>query len=233
VGFDAQPLQVSFSTDGRQLSAIGYRQSPTKTAAHALSTAMWDLQSGQRVSHRELASLELMTPADASAPGFPRFRHAHWGPEFYTRLSADGRLFARGHGSSVRIWNLATGNMRVLQGHSEFVFYVAFSRSGELLASCSQDRSICLWNTNTGELVQTLVGRTWPITLAFSPDGTTLASGDLDGKVTLWDLRTFTEILALDAGVDIVNGLAFSPDGQTLACGTLGGEIRIWHAPRQ
>jgi WD40 repeat protein len=60
-----------------------------------------------------------------------------------------------------------------------------------------------------------------------------LASGDLDGKVTLWDLRTFTEILALDAGVDIVNGLAFSPDGQTLACGTLGGEIRMWHAPRQ
>jgi WD40 repeat protein len=210
-GLEAQPLQVNFSTDGGLLSAIGSRTSPTKTGQHALSNTTWNLETGKRINQEEVASIELTPGADAAARGFPRFRHAHWGSEFNTRLSADSRLFARGHGSSVRLWDLATGNMRVLQGHSEFVFYVAFSSTGELLASCSQDRSICLWNTNTGELVQTLVGRTWPITLAFSPDGTTLATGDLDGMVTLWDLRTYTEMLALEAGVDIVNGLAFSP----------------------
>jgi WD40 repeat protein/serine/threonine protein kinase len=229
---EAQPLHLNFSSDGRLLSVIDYRQTTSDTHEHALSTTTWSLETGQRISREELGTVELTSEGTRSTPGFPRFRHAHWGEEFYTRLSADGRLFARGHGSSVRLWDLATGKLRVLQGHSEFAFYVTFCSTGERLASCSQDRSICLWNTNTGELVQTLVGRTWPITLAFSPDGTTLATGDLDGKVTLWDLRTFTEIVALDADVDIVNGLSFSPDGQSLACGTLGGKICIWRAPR-
>jgi WD40 repeat protein len=135
----------------------------------------------------------------------------------------------------VRLWNLASGDLHVLEGrHSEFIFYVAFNSTDEILATCSQDRSICLWNTTTCELVRTLVGRTWPIILAFSPDGTTLATGDVDGKVSLWDLRTFTEILALEAEADVVNGLTFSADGQALAGGTLvSGKLHVWRAPRR
>jgi len=233
-GLGGRPRRLSFSSDSRLLTATGYRPSSTQPSKHVLSATTWRLDTGEQIKHEELASLEF-TSAAQQPPGFPRFRHAHWGPEFYTRFSHDGRMFAHGDGSSVRLWNLATGDFRVLAGrHSEFVFYVAFSSTDELLASCSQDKSICLWNTKTGELIQTLVGRTWPITLAFSPDGTTLASGDLDGKVTLWDLRTFTEILALDADADVVNGLAFAPDGQALACGTLTtGKIHVWRAPGQ
>jgi WD40 repeat protein/serine/threonine protein kinase len=233
-GFGARPLQMNFSSDSRLLTAIGYRPSSTQPSEHALSSTTWNLDTGERLNQEELASLELSPAAQRAPPGFPRFRHAHWGPEFYTRLSHNGGMFARGDGSFVRLWNLATADVRVLEGrHSEFVFYVAFSFTDEFLATCSQDKSICLWNTKTGDLVQTLVGRTWPITLAFAPDGKTLASGDLDGKVTLWDLRTFTEILTLDAEADVVNGLAFAPDGQALACGTLvSGKIHIWRAPR-
>jgi WD40 repeat protein len=216
--FDTRPLHMNFSSDSQ----------------HTLTSTTWRLKSGERISQEEIASVEFSPTDGPLPPGFPQFRHTSVGPDFYTRLSHNGRLFARGHGSSVQLWNLASGDLHLLdEGHSEFVFYVAFSRTDEILATCSQDKLICLWNTDTGELLQTLVGRTWPFVLAFSPDGATLASGDLDGMVTLWDLRTFTEILALEADHDIVTGLAFSSDGQTIACGTLGGKIHIWRAPRQ
>jgi WD40 repeat protein len=126
------------------------------------------------------------------------------------------------------------------QGHTEVVFNAAFSANDELLATCSQDKSIRLWNTKSGKLVKALPARTWPLALAFAHDGKTLFTADIESQIVMWDLRTDKEILSLAADEDIVTSLALSPDGQTLASVSappsptgLSGKITLWRAPRK
>ncbi|GLA41111.1 hypothetical protein AnigIFM63309_008958 [Aspergillus niger] len=49
-------------------------------------------------------------------------------------------------------------NLQTLEGHSDWVWSVAFSQDGHILASGSYDRTIKLWDTATGTELQTLTG---------------------------------------------------------------------------
>jgi WD40 repeat protein len=54
-----------------------------------------------------------------------------------------------------------------------------------LLASGSQDQTVCVWDTDSGAQA-TLVGHTdWVITVALLPDGK-LVSESCDGHVKVW-----------------------------------------------
>ena len=77
---------------------------------------------------------------------------------------------------------------RVLPGHTDEVFAVAFHPGGTRLATGGRDGAVWLWDLERGEEVARLPGHTsfvW--SLAFSPDGATLASGSGDATVRLWD----------------------------------------------
>jgi WD40 repeat protein len=78
--------------------------------------------------------------------------------------------------------------VRTLEGHTGWVYSVAFSPDGKLLASGSGDHTIKLWEVATGQEVRTLTGHTWNVlSVAFSPDGQLLASGS-DYTIKLWDI---------------------------------------------
>ena len=72
---------------------------------------------------------------------------------------------------------------------------VAFHPTKNVLASCSNDRTIKLWNTDTGAELSTLRGDKPVNCVAFSPDGDMLAAGDgcllyEAGNVRLYDVQT-------------------------------------------
>jgi WD40 repeat protein len=72
-------------------------------------------------------------------------------------------------------------------GHASWVYSVAFSPNGTLLASGSRDNTIKLWQVSDGSLVATLAGHSWAVdSVAFSPDGAELASGSWDATLRLW-----------------------------------------------
>jgi WD40 repeat protein len=229
----AEPLALKFSGDGQLLTIVGLKRLPEKAADQLLYEQAWRFRTDDaRSEPKLLAAIELLPSIAASPSGFPKFRHSSIVPDSRRQMSHNHRKLAQAHGSYVRLWDIDTNHLHVLIQHTEEVMNLAFSFTDDLLASCSQDRSICLWRTKTGELVKTLMGRTWPLSIAFSPDSMSLATGDIDGKVTLWDLRTYTEILTLDVPAEILTSLSFAPDGKALAAGTVAGKVYIWQAPQ-
>ncbi|MEP7124880.1 MAG: pentapeptide repeat-containing protein, partial [Byssovorax sp.] len=106
---------------------------------------------------------------------------------------------------------------------------VAWSRSGDLLASGHSDGVVRLWDAVSGRAIRTMVGHSGPVrSVAFSPDGATLASGSSDKTARLWDLATATSIRAFSGHTKAVSSVAFSPDGTTLASGSLDKTVRLW-----
>jgi WD40 repeat protein len=104
-------------------------------------------------------------------------------------------LFAAYDG--VRVWNIQSAIrtfgyipeyllIAPLQ-EKEFIFSLALSPDGSVLAVGYQDGSVRLWNMDNGEQLAVLKGHEGRVmSLAFSPDGTLLASGGTDGTVRLW-----------------------------------------------
>jgi serine/threonine protein kinase/sugar lactone lactonase YvrE len=128
----------------------------------------------------------------------------------------------------VRLWDLKTGAVRILDG-PRFCSSLAFSPDGKQLAGTfNYNEPVRLWDlTAPAKAPRLLRGHKGQVnSVAFSPDGKWLATEGLDGTVRLWDPRTATEVreaIELTAPVTTKmpdrfhRQLAFSPDGRHLA----------------
>jgi DNA-binding CsgD family transcriptional regulator len=131
---------------------------------------------------------------------------------------------------SIKLWDVRRGYCHsTLQGHSGYIYSVAFSPDGTLLASGSQDQSIKLWDVRTGQCRSTLQGHAgWVRSVAFNSDGKTLASGSNDQSIKLWNVRTGQCLSTLQGHTNVVLSVAFSPMSILLASGSQDGTIKLW-----
>ncbi|MGF2035134.1 MAG: NB-ARC domain-containing protein [Nostoc sp. CmiVER01] len=137
-------------------------------------------------------------------------------------------LLASGHeDQTIKLWDVNLNApqslkadlqpFRVLHGHKNRIFSVAFSANGEFLASASADRTIKLWSPHTGQCLKTLHGHgSWVWAIAFSPDSNLLASGSYDHTIKIWDVPSGECLQTLQGHPGSVLGIAWSPDGKTL-----------------
>lgn len=75
--------------------------------------------------------------------------------------------------------------LQTLKGHSLAVLHCEFSQNGELLATCSADKTILIWNVATGEPVRVLEGHTSDVTCCCFYENV-LATCSKDTTVMLW-----------------------------------------------
>ena len=120
--------------------------------------------------------------------------------------------------------------LAVLLGNSVWIYSVAISPDGQILASGSYDKTIKIWNLRTGKLLHILLGHAEAVqSVAFSPNGKLLASGSWDKTIKLWNLETGELLGTLSGHLDDVKAIAISPDGQTLASGSWDKTIKLWN----
>lgn len=147
-------------------------------------------------------------------------------------FSRDGGTLATAGGTTIQLWNPATGQRTgVLLGSSAPINALAFSPDGGTLLSGGDDKTLRLWNVHAGIEIGTLPVSTGQIFgVAFSPDGHTLASGGSDNALRLWDAGTRSELgPPLTDHEDTVYGVAFTPDGRTLVSAGADGTVRVWN----
>ncbi len=97
---------------------------------------------------------------------------------------------------------------------------------GALVATSSNDQTVCLCESATGDPLATLEGHTdsvWEAT--FRPDGARLATGSEDGTLRVWDPAGRRQLAIIKCfGGYSVQSATYSPDG-TL---TTAGSVRLW-----
>jgi len=90
--------------------------------------------------------------------------------------------------STLRSWNLDSGESQIIRGHRDTLTSVAFFSDGEHVATGSFDRTVRVWDLLSRESY--ILGRHSGSvrSVAVSPDGRYVASGAKDGKLTVWPL---------------------------------------------
>ncbi|MBW4639940.1 MAG: pentapeptide repeat-containing protein [Gloeocapsa sp. UFS-A4-WI-NPMV-4B04] len=170
------------------------------------------------------------------------------------RYSPDGQLLAScSQDQSIRLWNTPHApasasqfdgkqsngkpDVRVLYGHTNWVWSLAFSPKGDMLASSSDDGTLRLWQVLDGHAINVLDCHTYDIfALAISADGQQLASAGQDQAAHLWNLQG-QSLKTLHGFTNGIQSLSPSPVcvatpegfGQTLASRGQDETIQLWH----
>lgn len=153
-----------------------------------------------------------------------------------------GQWFALGsHDRYVTIYAAQNGQLlQTLQGHTENVTALAVSAgsSSHLLASGSQDGTVCLWDTQSWKLLRILGPKLYNpngnildemiVALALSPDGNLLISASVDGSIRFWNPRTGEILGEQNVQPGGIASLSISGDGSRIVTGGWDGTVRIW-----
>ena len=162
------------------------------------------------------------------------------GPVYSAQFSPDGKRIVTGSDflSRAQIWEEREKNqwqkLITLQGYESAVPSVAFSPTGQIVATANQAGSLILSNVVNGERIGSplmaisLTGPMFLTEIAWSPDGKLIAGAAEDNSVYVWDVYSRGLVQKLGLFNESVISVAFSPNGQLLAAGSRDSQVRVW-----
>ncbi|KAH9175412.1 WD40 repeat-containing protein [Lactarius sanguifluus] len=119
---------------------------------------------------------------------------------------------------TVRIWSL---DVKILRGHTNFVFCVNYNPRSNLLVSGGFDETS----------LKVLPAHSDPVTaVSFSHDGTLIVSCAMDGLIRIWDADSGQCLKTLvDDDNPVCSHVLFSPNSKYVLASTQDSTIRLWN----
>jgi WD40 repeat protein/transcriptional regulator with XRE-family HTH domain len=162
------------------------------------------------------------------------------------RYSPDGQLLASGcRNGSIRLWSnylshdrhpktsLINSSAKLLQGHTDWVWNIAFSPDGHWLASASLDGTLRLWSIQDGQPIHVLEGHKHDVYgVAISADSQLLVSAGKDYTVRLWHLQSGQNLKTWRGYTGGIHSLSLSSDDQMLASSGQNETMQVWRVQR-
>jgi WD40 repeat protein/DNA-binding SARP family transcriptional activator len=237
-----EPLEAVAVDPGGHLIATAGRVSGVRLHTTEGAAAVLGLPSGAgRVTGldfspdgRHLAASDtggVVTIRDLEHPeAAPRHLVGHEAGVNHVRFTPDGRrVVGAGEDGTGRVWDLTTGDAKVLAGHRWRVNRVAVSPDGTRAATASTDGTARTWQLATGQHRLTFPSLA-PVQVAgFDPTGERLALGSTDGSVYVFDAASARQLLLLRGHTAPVLDLVFARDGDHLVTTSADGTTRRWH----
>ncbi|MEN8235151.1 MAG: protein kinase, partial [Actinomycetota bacterium] len=126
-------------------------------------------------------------------------------------------LASAGHDGTIRVWDIETGEGRVLHTFNFAAYSLAYSPDGSRIAASDSTGTIVLLDADTGAQVEPAMdrvsGRTW---LAYSPDGTHFAGACTDRFAYVWDASTGRIVRRIRGSIYPTSDVAFVNGGTEL-----------------
>ncbi len=143
-----------------------------------------------------------------------------------------GRYFVAGaQDENLLRWELASGEKRVLAGHTSWVQAVAFHPDRERLLAGDLHGVLRCWRVTAAEpTVSWSVEQAhpWVQAIATTPDGQSWLTAGTDGVIRQWKADTGAAVGEFTGHDTEVYSLAVHPEGQLLLSGDLRGRIHVW-----
>ena len=121
--------------------------------------------------------------------------------------------------------------LRNFEGHDDYVYAMAFSPDGSMLATGSVDHVIKLWSPSSGALLASLDGHLASIRqIQFSHDCSVIASTDTDGTIITWSTTTATPIKRIAwplPNAQPICAISFFPTRNHLVASRGDGKIEV------
>jgi WD40 repeat protein len=119
--------------------------------------------------------------------------------------------------------------LRIAHTHGGGVWAVTLAADGHLVASGSDDGTVCLAHISGGQRPMILRAHTSTVhSVALASDARLLASGSGDGSIRLWEISSGRLAATLHGHTSTVFGVSLSADGQLLASGGGDRTTRLW-----
>ncbi|GAA93661.1 uncharacterized protein L969DRAFT_53454 [Mixia osmundae IAM 14324] len=122
------------------------------------------------------------------------------------------------------VWSTQTGKiLDILTGHEGPICGLAFSPTGDRLASCSWDGTARLWDLyGRSSAVEPFELGSDGLAIAFRPDGKEICVSTLDGQIVVWDVVNGRQTSVIDGRRDIAGGRRL--DQQRTAANSTSGK---------
>ncbi|WP_316247488.1 hypothetical protein ROLI_038450 [Roseobacter fucihabitans] len=164
--------------------------------------------------------------------GTPHWLEGHDAAVNAVAFAEGDRVVSAGDDFTLRLWDHAAGESRILGQHAAKVIRLAVAPDGQHVASASWDRTLRIWSLSEDVPPVEMTGHDNIVNdVSFSLDGQRLYSASADGTLRVWDASTGAPLRRLVNHGFGLNTLVVSPDDTWIAYGAVDGTTRIASLP--